>query len=341
MKPSRGRAPLKMTPLSSLCFLPLSLAALVLACADDAGSSSLHGSIGIDGSSTVFPITEAVAEEFSLENRRVRVTVGIAGTGGGFQRFCRGETAIQDASRPINQQESDACVSNGIEWIELPIAYDALTIVVSPRNDWASCLTRDELKGIWEPEAQGKITHWNQVRPEFPNAPLRLYGAGTDSGSFDYFTEVIVGKAKSSRGDYTASEDDNVLVQGVSGDRNSLAYFGLGYYEENKGKLKLVGVDSGSGCVLPTSENVESGRYAPLSRPLFIYVNTRDADRLEVAAFVDFYLQNVAFLANDVGYVGFSDELYRRVTRRWETRQHGSVYSSGDHSAPLEQLLAP
>ena len=316
------------------------LGALLAGCADDAGTSTLRGSIAIDGSSTVFPITEAVAEEFSLEHRRVRVTVGIAGTGGGFQRFCRGETAIQDASRPINQKETADCAGNGIEWVELPIAYDALTIVVSPRNSWADCLTLEELKRIWSPEAQGVVTNWRQVRPGFPDAPLRLYGAGTDSGSFDYFTEVVVGTSKSSRGDYTASEDDNVLVQGVSGDKNALAYFGLGYYQENRDKLKLVAVDSGGGCTRPNVEAVESGTYTPLSRPLFIYVRVDEARRPEVAEFVDFYLRNAGYLANDVGYVGFSEELYGRVVRRWEARQAGSLYAGNTNRAPIEELLA-
>jgi phosphate transport system substrate-binding protein len=317
------------------------LIASVVGCADEAGSSSLRGAVAIDGSSTVFPITEAVAEEFSREHRKVRVTVGIAGTGGGFQRFCRGETAIQDASRPINDDERAACAANGIEWIELPVAYDALTIVVSPRNSWAECLTLEELRKMWQPEAQGSVTNWRQVRPSFPDAPLHLYGAGTDSGSFDYFTEVVVGKAKSSRGDYTASEDDNVLVQGVGGDRHALAYFGLGYYQENQERLKLVAVDSGSGCRLPSVESVGDGSYAPLSRPLFIYVRKDEADRPEVAAFVDFYLENAAFLASDVGYVGFSDAIYDRVVRRWQARQVGSLYEGSSHTVPLEQLLAP
>jgi phosphate transport system substrate-binding protein len=301
----------------------------------------LRGAIAIDGSSTVFPITEAVAEEFSLEHRNVRVTVGIAGTGGGFQRFCRGETAIQNASRPINEEETASCEANGIGWIELPVAYDAITIVVSPKNSWAECLTLQELRKMWEPEAQGKVTNWKQVRQSFPDAPLRLYGAGTDSGSFDYFTEVVVGEAKSSRGDYTASEDDNVLVQGVGGDRNALAYFGLGYYQENQERLKLVAVDAGNGCRLPSAESVGNGSYAPLSRPLFIYVRKDEADRPEVAAFIDFYLENAAFLAGDVGYVGFSDAVYDLVARRWQAREVGSLYEGNSHTVPVEQLLAP
>ncbi len=300
----------------------------------------LSGSIAIDGSSTVFPITEAVAEEFRKVQSGVQVTVGIAGTGGGFTRFCNGETVISDASRPISAKEIDACAAKSIAYIELPVAYDGLAVVVNPQNTWASCLTVAELKKIWEPSAQGVVTNWNQVRAGFPDAPLKLYGAGTDSGTFDYFTEVINGKAKDSRGDYTASEDDNTLVQGVAGDKNALGYFGLAYYEENKGKLKDVQIDGGKGCVTPTQATVEGGTYAPLSRPLFIYVRKDAAEKPEVKAFVDFYLKNAAKLSADVGYVKFPDKFYTLVTSRWTSGKVGTMYANAPAGSTLESLLS-
>lgn len=310
-----------------------------LAACGNSGAGTLSGRVNIDGSSTVFPITEAVAEEFLLVESGIRVTVGITGTGGGFQKFCRGETDVQDASRPISEKEAADCAANGVEWIELPVAYDAITIVVNPRNSWVDCLTTAELKKIWEPSAQGKVTNWKQVRDSFPDAPLNLYGAGTDSGSFDYFTEVINGKAKDSRGDYTASEDDNTLVQGVSNDRNALGYFGLAYYEENASLLKAVKVDGGNGCTEATTESVERGVYAPLSRPLFIYVRRSEADADVLRSFVDFYIENAGFLAADVGYVRLPDNLYRIVRERWTSRTTGSLYTAGNHGASLEELL--
>src|SRR5574341_1465128 len=246
--------------------------------------------IQIDGSSTVFPITEAVAEEFQKTKKgAVKVTVGIAGTGGGFKKFCRGETDVSDASRPILKQEMDACKGAGIQYIEIPVAYDALTVMVNPKNDWVKALTVPDLKKIWEPAAQGKVTNWNQVRSEWPNAPLKLFGPGDDSGTFDYFTEAIVGKAKSSRGDFTASEDDNVLVQGIANDRNSLGYFGFAYYIENQKKLKAVSIDAGKGSVAPSARTVEDGTYQPLSRPIFIYVSKKSLDKPAVREYVEFY----------------------------------------------------
>ncbi len=223
--------------------------------------------IQIDGSSTVFPITEAVSEEFQKAKKGVvKVTVGIAGTGGGFKKFCRGETDISDASRPILKQEMETCKQSGVQYIELPIAYDALTVMVNPKNDWVKALTVPDLKKMWEPAAQGKVTTWNQVRSEWPNSPLKLFGPGADSGTFDYFTEAIVGKAKSSRGDFTASEDDNVLVQGIANDRNALGYFGFAYYIENQKKLKAAPIDAGKGPVLPSAKTVEDGSYQPLQK---------------------------------------------------------------------------
>lgn len=266
-------------------------------------SSTLQGQISIDGSSTVYPITEAVAEEFRIENADVKVTVGVSGTGGGFKKFSRGETDINDASRPIKEQEASIAKENNIGFVELKVAFDGLAVVVNRENSWVNDITVAELKLIWEPGAQGKITRWNQIRKEWPDEEFHLYGPGVASGTYDYFTEAIVGKSGESRGDFTASEDDNVLVQGIAGDKNALGFFGLAYYEENQDKLKLVGVNNGSGVVLPTVETVKNGTYAPLSRPVFIYVTSTAAKRPEVVAFVNFYLAEAANLVPDVGYI--------------------------------------
>jgi len=277
----------------------------------DSGNTALNGSIQIDGSSTVYPISEAVAEEFRTEAPDVRLTIGVSGTGGGFKKFSRGETVISDASRPIKDKEAKACADKGIEYIQLTVGYDGLAVVVNPENDWAGTLTTDELKKIWEPAAQETVTNWSQVREGFPDAPLTLLGPGTASGTFDYFTEAIVGESGASRGDYMPSEDDNVLVQGVAGDKNALGFFGLAYFHENSDKLKLVGVDNGSGPVAPSLETVKNGTYAPLSRPLFIYVNSHGAARPEVVRFVEFYLENAAGLVGDVGYIPLPDAEYK------------------------------
>ncbi|MDX1477434.1 MAG: PstS family phosphate ABC transporter substrate-binding protein [Saprospiraceae bacterium] len=288
----------------------------ITACQSDSGADSatsetaLSGTINIDGSSTVYPVTEAIAEEFRTEARDVRVTIGISGTGGGFKKFARGETVISDASRPIKESEAAACRDNGVSYVELTVAYDGLAVVANPENDWAESLTTDELKMIWEPSAQGKVTNWNQIRPNFPDGKLTLLGPGTASGTFDYFTEAIVGESGASRGDYMPSEDDHVLVQGVAGDKFALGFFGLAYYQENAAKLKLVAVDNGNGPVLPSMETVKTGKYAPLSRPIFIYVSSEGATRPEVIAFVEFYLQNAAELVPDVGYIPLPDEEY-------------------------------
>ena len=285
--------------------------------------------IKIDGSSTVYPITEAVAEEFQKEKRgAVRVTVGISGTGGGFKKFCRGETDIQDASRPILTKEMEICKQAGVQYIELPVAYDALTVVINPKNDWMKSMTVAELKKIWEPAAQGKITKWNQVNPAWPDAPLNLFGAGSDSGTFDYFTEAIVGKAKSSRGDFTASEDDNVLVQGVSRDVNALGYFGYAYYAENTDKLKAVPIveKEGKPAVSPSFETVMSGTYQPLARPIFIYVNVKSVDKPEVKEFVDFYLKHAAKLVKEVKYVPIPDEDFKLVIEAFGKKKLGTGF---------------
>ncbi len=285
--------------------------------------------IKIDGSSTVYPITEAVAEEFQKEKRgSARVTVGISGTGGGFKKFCRGETDIQDASRPILTKEMEVCKQAGVQYIELPVAYDALTVVINPKNDWIKSMTVAELKKIWEPAAQGKITKWNQVNPAWPNAPLNLFGAGSDSGTFDYFTEAIVGKAKSSRGDFTASEDDNVLVQGVSRDVNALGYFGYAYYAENTDKLKAVPIveKEGKPAVSPSFETVMSGTYQPLARPIFIYINAKSVDKPEVKEFVEFYLKHAAKLVKEVKYVPIPDEDFKLVIEAFGKKKLGTGF---------------
>ena len=253
---------------------------------------TLEGTIKVDGSSTVFPITEAVAEEFRAVQPKVKVTIGVSGTGGGFKKFSRGETNISDASRPIKDKEIAACAENNITYIELEVAYDGLAVLVHPENDWVDSFTIEELKKIWEPDAQGKIMKWNQIRPEWPNEEIHLYGPGVASGTYDYFTEAIVGKSGSSRGDFTASEDDHVLVQGIAGDKYSLGFFGLAYYTENKDKLTLIGVHNGETVVKPTLETVSNGTYSPLSRPLFIYVNSTSIKQPEVVEFVNFYIDN-------------------------------------------------
>lgn len=277
----------------------------------EGAGTGLTGAVAIDGSSTVFPISEAMAEEFQIANPGVRVTVGISGTGGGFKKFCAGETDISDASRPIKESERELCAANGIEPLEIPVSWDGLTVVRNPSNDWATCMTVDELARIWRPGSI--ITRWNQVRTEWPDEPIILYGPDTDSGTFDYFTEAIVGQEDASRDDYTASADDNVLVVGVEGDAGSLGYFGFAYYEESADRLEAVAVDNGSGCVSPTRETVESGAYAPLSRPMFIYTKVQALAKPQVRAFVEFYLRNATALVPEVGYVPLAAERYEEI----------------------------
>ena len=298
--------------------------------------------VQIDGSSTVFPVTEAVAEEFQKAKKgKIRVTVGISGTGGGFKKFCRGETDIQDASRPILKSEMADCKKVGVEYIELPVAFDALTVMVNPKNDWASAMTVAELKKIWEPSAQGKITNWNQVRSKWPDAPLKLFGAGADSGTFDYFTEAITGKAKSSRGDFTASEDDNVLVQGIANDRNALGFFGYAYYAENKDKLKAVAIDDGKGKpVAPSEKTVLDGTYQPLSRPIYIYVSKKAVAKPEVKEFVEFYLKNAPQLVKEVKYVPFPDKVYALGGDRLKNGKVGTAFGgSAEVGVTIDDLM--
>jgi phosphate transport system substrate-binding protein len=321
----------------------LSIVAIVTAAFNIQPIQAAEKIIKIDGSSTVFPITEAVAEDFQNE-KKVKVTVGISGTGGGFKKFCRGETDVQNASRPILKKEMDACKEAGVQYIELPVAYDGLTVVINKNNDFVKSLSVEELKKMWEPAAQGKIKTWKQVNATFPDTPLKLFGAGSDSGTFDYFTEAIVGKAKSSRGDFTASEDDNVLVQGVNSDKGGLGYFGFAYYEENQDKLKAVPIiaKKGAPAVSPSMEAVKDGSYQPLSRPLFIYVNaTAAAFKPEVKAFIDFYLQNAPTLVKEVKYIPLPANEYAAVTKHWKALKPGTGFDgTPEIGVKIEDLLA-
>jgi phosphate transport system substrate-binding protein len=306
------------------------------------GHAHAQAAIKIDGSSTVFPISEALAEEFQISKRgKVRVTVGIAGTGGGFKKFCRGETDISNASRPISTEEMEACRKAGIKYMELPVAYDALTVVVNPANTWAKSLTVAELKKMWEPAAQGRITNWKQVNGSFPAEKLMLFGPGADSGTFDYFTEAVNGKAKASRGDFTASEDDNTLVQGVENNKNAIGYFGYAYYAAHKDKMTAVAIDSGKGKGVPPSlENVTNGTYTPLSRPLFVYVRDSSAKRPEVREFVQFMMTN-GDLVKEVGYLPLPKSAYDLAWKHFQAGKLGTVF--GGHAQvgiTIDQLLA-
>jgi phosphate transport system substrate-binding protein len=298
--------------------------------------------VKIDGSSTVYPITEAVAEEFQKSKQnRIKVTVGISGTGGGFKKFCRGETDISDASRPILKSEMADCAKAGIEYFELPVAFDALTVVVNPKNSFIKQLTIAEMKKMWEPGAQGKVTRWNQVNPDWPDAPMKLFGPGADSGTFDYFTEAVVGKSKSSRGDFTASEDDNVLVQGVARDVNALGYFGFAYYSENKDKLKAVPIVNDKGqAVEPSMEAVLKGSYQPLSRPIFIYVSAKALDKPEVKEFVQYYMTHGAKLAQEVKYVPLPASAYKTALDHVAKNKRGTVFGgTAEVGVTIEELL--
>ena len=313
-------------PLVSLPGLTAALALVLVLAGCGSGSTD---SVSVDGSSTVFPLTEAVAEEF-IEANQARVNVGVSGTGGGFSKFLRGETAINDASRPISPEEIEKAESNGVEYIELPVAYDGLAVMVHPTNDWADCLTANELQELWKPNSP--IDRWNQLRDEFPDRPIELYGPGTASGTYDYFTEAIVGESGASRSDYTASEDDNVLAQGIKNTESALGYFGLAYYENNVDELRAIGIDpderdGGASCVTPSAETVQNGSYRPLSRPLFIYVNV-DKITPSVEKFVEFYLNNADELASDVGYVAMPEDAYELALERFRARTTGTVFGA-------------
>jgi phosphate transport system substrate-binding protein len=303
--------------------------------------------VKIDGSSTVYPITEAVAEEFAKAQPKVRITVGISGTGGGFKKFCGGETDISDASRPIKPTEVQQCAAQQIDYIELPVAYDGIAVVVNPKNTWAAGMTVKELKQLWEPEAQGKVKRWSQIRAGWPDKEIHLFGAGVDSGTYDYFTDAIVGKEHASRGDYTASEDDNVLVQGIATDPLALGFFGLAYYENNKDRLKLVAIDdenpkNGDGPILPTFDTVKNATYQPLARPIFIYASRKAASKPEVAEFVTFYLTKGRPLVREVGYIPLSDQVYELALKRFDKRTTGSIFGGkgSQVGVTLESLLA-
>lgn len=289
--------------------------------------------IKIDGSSTVFPITQAVAEEFQIEHGG-RVTVGVSGTGGGFKKFCRGETALSGASRPIKPSEVEMCKSAGIEFIELPIAYDGIAVVVNKKATWVDHLTTEELKKMWSPEAEGSVSKWSDIRAGWPDKDLQLLGPGVDSGTYDYFTKAIVGTEHSSRGDFAPNEDDNVLVHGVSTDEGALGYFGYAYYAENKDKLKLVPIDdgkadNGDGPIAPSPQTVGDGSYQPLARPIFIYVSQKAIARPEVKAFVDFYLDEGRALVSEVGYIALPDTAYELVEKRVSASTIGSMFEGG------------
>jgi phosphate transport system substrate-binding protein len=298
--------------------------------------------VKIDGSSTVFPVTEAVAEDFQkAKKQQVKVTVGISGTGGGFKKFCRGEIDISGASRPILKGEMGECKKANIEYYELPVAFDALTVVINPRNTFIKQLTVAEMKRMWEPSAQGKVTRWNQVNPAWPDQPMKLFGPGADSGTFDYFTEAVVGKSKSSRGDFTASEDDNVLVQGVSRDVNGLGYFGYAYYVENKDKLKAVPIVNDKGQpVEPSLDAVIKGSYTPLARPIFIYVNAASLGKPEVKEFVDYYMSNGGKLAKEVKYVPLPDHAYKMALEHVHKGKKGTVFGGvPEVGVTIDELL--
>jgi phosphate transport system substrate-binding protein len=287
--------------------------------------------VKVDGSSTVFPIMEAVAEEFGNANKAIQVTVGISGTGGGFKKFCQGETDLSNASRPIKPSEVELCAKHGVEFVELAVAYDGLAVMVNPENDWANDITVAELKKMWEPEAQGRITRWSQVREGWPDVPLRLYGPGVDSGTYDYFTEAVVGKEHSSRGDFTSSEDDNVIVQGIANDKNALGFFGFAYHVENQGKLKVLPLDdgkpgNGDGPVTPSLETVAGGTYQPLSRPVFVYVSKAALEKPAVAAFVKFMNEHAAGLVKEVGYIPLPERAYALSQERVAQRKTGSLF---------------
>lgn len=300
----------------------------------------LTGMIRADGSSTVFPISEALAEEFQKANPGVRVTVGVSGTGGGFKKFTAGESDISNASRPITAPEREAAKKNGIDFVELPIAYDGIVVVVNPKNMFATSMTVAELKRIWEPGSTVKM--WSDIRADWPKKKINLYGPGADSGTFDYFTEAIVGKAKSSRADFMASEDDNVLVKGIEGDENALGYFGYSYYVGEQGRLKAVAIGEGKAAILPTEATIHGLTYTPLARPLFVYVTTKAAKRPEVAAYFDFMFNNVAKLVKEVGYVPLSPPVYTAAKIRFENRMIGTVFGlpkSEQKAAKMEDLV--
>ena len=289
-----------------------------------APTSDLTGKVKVDGSSTVFPITEAVAEEFGKVNPGVRVTVGVSGTGGGFKKFCKDETDINDASRPIKDKEVKLCEPNNIGYIEIPVAFDGLSVVVNKDNDWIDYLTVDELNAIWKAGSTKRM--WSDVRSGWPRKPIKLFGPGTDSGTFDYFKEAIIGKKNNIRADFDKSEDDNFLVNGVAGNKYAMAFFGYAYYKENSSKIRVVPIDGGSGPISPTEVTINDGTYAPLSRPIFIYVNSNSAEKTQVTAFIDYYIEHAKNLVGEVGYIPLPDSDYDKASERFKNRMTGKWY---------------
>ena len=329
------------TPLKSLQALTIGLGTALVAISTPLFAQETS-SIKIDGSSTVYPITQKIVEDYQASGKKpVNIEVEFSGTGGGFEKFCNGETDINNASRPIQVDEMAACKEAGVAYIELPVAFDALTVVVNPANDWLDTLTTEDLAKIWSPEAEGKITNWNQVRPSFPDQPLNLYAPGEDSGTFDYFTEAIVGEAGVSRSDVIESEDDDVLVKGVSQDPNALGYFGLSYYEQRANDMKAIAIDSGDGAVLPSVETVEQAQYQPLARPLFIYVNAaaaRENDAL--VRFTEFYLENAPEVVSEVGYVNLPEEAYQINEVTFYRGEVGTVFDGqSQFNVTIPELL--
>jgi phosphate transport system substrate-binding protein len=307
----------------------MAIATTLPACTPDASTPETTTSkpIKIDGSSTVYPISDAVAKEYAKTNSKASVDVKFSGTSGGFQKFCAGETDVSNASRPILLKEAEICAKNGVAFIELPIAFDALTLAVNPKNDWAKDITLEELKNVWEPAAEGKIKTWNQIRPSYPNKPLTLYGAGSDSGTFDYFNEVVSGDSDASRKDYTASEDDTVLIAGIEKDANALGYVPFSYVEAAQNRLRALAIDSGKGPVLPSSETVVKATYQPFSRPLFIYVNAKLAqENPALKAFVEYYLTHAGRVSKTIGYVPLPEEGYRLATIQFTRGEVGTVF---------------
>jgi phosphate transport system substrate-binding protein len=328
-------------PLKLIQFIVLGLWTISLVVSQPLASQESQ-SIKIDGSSTVYPITQKVVEQYQANQKKTRdIEVEFSGTSGGFDKFCRGETDINNASRPIQLDEMKACNNSEVRYIELPVAFDALTVVVNPQNDWLDSITLEELAKIWSPDAEGKITRWNQVRSGFPDQPLNLYAPGQDSGTFDYFTEAVVGEAGSSRSDLTASEDDDVLVEGVSQDPNALGYFGLAYYDQRANEMKAVAVDSGKGAVLPTRETVEQAQYQPLSRPLFIYVNATSAQKNQaLRQLIDFYLAQAPELVTEVGYVPLPEEAYHIDKVTFHKGEVGTVFEGqSQFNLTISELL--
>ncbi|MBM0103875.1 PstS family phosphate ABC transporter substrate-binding protein [Steroidobacter sp. S1-65] len=333
-----------MTPWR-LATLAIATSVALAGCGEKNGSARTGADapvIRIDGSSTVFPIAEAVAEEFQVEQRgAVRVTVGLSGTGGGFKKLCRGDVDISNASRPILAEEMEMCRAAGIGFMELPVAFDAITVVVNSQNDWVKSVSIEDLRKMWEPEAQGRIGSWNQIRPEWPDAPLMLFGPGADSGTFDYFTEAVMGKAKSSRGDYTASEDDNVLVQGVENNKNALGYFGYAHYASHKDRMRAVPIEKADGTqTVPSKETVLDGSYQPLSRPLFIYVSDKSAQRPEVRQLIEFYLTEGPALAEQVGFVSLPEHAAQMSLEHFKANRMGTVFGGvPEVGVTIDELL--